>query len=63
MTHNFFQTQNFFGPNVRLGLGDFHWTQGIKQFQAEHFRLKSCFYQCVILDQHIDESEALMADK
>ena len=30
--------QNFF-----CGLGDFHWRQGIKPFQVEHFRLESCF--------------------
>ena len=50
----FLQTQNFFGriifldpkfvgPNICLGLGNFHWRQGIKPFQIEDFRLKSCY--------------------
>ena len=52
-THNFFGPKVFrpkiisdpwffFGPNFCLGLGDFHWRRGIKPFQAEHFRHKSC---------------------
>ena len=40
----FIWTHNFFRPNICLGIGDFHWRWGIKPFQAEHFRLKSCFY-------------------
>ena len=31
-----------FAPNIFLGPGDFHWRRGIKPFQAEHSRLKSC---------------------
>ena len=57
--HNFvwnqktFQTQNFVGPlyfyrpNICLGLGDFHWRRGIKPFQAEQYRLKSCSFWCL----------------
>ena len=32
----------FFGPNICLGLGDFHWRQGVKPFQVEDLRLKHC---------------------
>ena len=42
VNQNFFWTLNFFRPNICLGIGDFHWRWGIKPFQAEHFRLKSC---------------------
>ena len=38
-THNFFRTKIVFGPNICLGLRDFHWRRGMKPFQAEHFRL------------------------
>ena len=37
--HNFFRTENLFGPNICLGLRDFPWRREIKLFQAEHFRI------------------------
>ena len=54
---NIFWTHNFFGPKVfrpkivldpwffsdQIFVWDFHWRRGIEPFQAEHFRLKSCF--------------------
>ena len=48
-TNNFFgpiflQTHAFFGPDICVGLGDFHWRWGIKPFQAEHFWPKSCLF-------------------
>ena len=37
----FFQT--FLRLNIFWNFWDFHWRRGVKPFQAEHFRLKSCF--------------------
>ena len=39
------QKRNFIGPNICLGLGDFHLIWRIIPFQAEHFRLKSCVWR------------------
>ena len=41
-THDLFGPKIFFGPNICLGRGDYHWRQGAKPFQAEHLRLKPC---------------------
>ena len=38
------RTIKIVGSNICLGVLDFHSRQGIKPFQAEHFRLKSCSF-------------------
>ena len=39
----YFCTKNFVCPNMQFIY--IHWRLGIKLFQAEHFRFKSCFYE------------------
>ena len=44
LSTTFADSNIFFLPNICLGQGDFHWRRGIRPFQAENFRLKSCFF-------------------
>ena len=48
----FLLAHNFFGPNICFRIGDFYWRRGINPFQAEHFRLKSCFIFLSFYVQH-----------
>ena len=49
----FFWPNNFFRPIICFGLGDFHWGLGVKPFQAEPCRLKSCFGPKISFDSKL----------